>query len=135
MKKIILLLFISFNLQSCTKNHTADIAAFTYLPYFTMDVLCQGYDFGPGAGGISINVNLKPGEYPVYWHDAKDGKKYQSINKIKIPENIEYQYVVLHVYANHFVEVQFTNNWPEATEKGKIYRKQNPHNLKINNEY
>ncbi|MCA5005229.1 hypothetical protein [Sphingobacterium bovistauri] len=115
MKKIytlsILLLLLTVN--SCkSTNHVSDVAAFSYMPYATMSIVCDGIDYGMGAGGVSTDVTLNPGKYWVTWADAGTGKVYKSKNQILIPENITSDFTILHVYQDDTVEIEFSNNWP-----------------------
>ena len=117
-------------LCSCiyTKNsNVVTLSSFSYMSYFTSDIIVNGNDFGMGAGGLFIDSYLEPGAYYVYWTDAGTGKQFKSVNQIIIPNQINKEYAVVHIYPNNQAEIIFTNAFPEKTVKGfefeKIYKK------------
>ena len=133
-RKIITPLFLSTLLFGCSggkseKMIQADIAAFSYLPYPTMDIIVNGIDYGVGSGDVTTDVNLRSGEYFVFWHDAGTGVEHKSINKIVIPTATKQSTMIIHVYPTNDVEAVFTNDWPTETEKGLRFRKNQSNNI------
>lgn len=113
---LVLLLLLAI---SCHKknNHFVDITAFSYTSYPTIDIISQDVNFGIGNGGIILGKELQPGNHHVYWFNANTREKYKSVNQITIPENIDEQFVTLHIYENNLVKIILSDSYPTKIMK------------------
>ena len=119
----ITLLVFAFLVCSCSKknnieNQNFTLSAFTYTPYITTDVVFQNKNLGVGNGALNDNVTLKSGDYKIQWSDAESGTKFTSLNKVIIPDTLQTQFIIFHIYPTGYVETVFSDDYPKESAKG-----------------
>ena len=129
-KKIVMLpITIMMGLVGCSTGSTKTYVLTTtsygydanYIPYI---VELNGEELGGGLGTGTKRSAIITGPQYVKWGEGNSSKKHIAINVPTLThENLKgKKYLAVHLYPDDSVEITVTNDLPDATKKGLVWR-------------
>ena len=140
-KNLMLIMLSAMSLIGCNTHSTKTYVLTTtsygydvnYIPYI---VELNGEELGGGFGSGTKRSAVLTGSQYVKWGETNSSRKHKAINvPLLISKDLkDKKYLAVHLYPDDSVEINLSNELPDATEKGLEWRAKIIDELKVKEE-